>query len=228
MKRLTVAAALKHLQTQPMLLVFPLANRKDIPSLWTAFFPRTPMRWEWDQDGDSRVADLWHLREQLSSSGRVIYTKFFRGRATLIALELFPYLLRLVNPEFPALSELTSSAAGILDLLNEDSPISTKQLKRLADLQGKDNEPRYNLALKELWSHLLISIFGEVDEGAFPSVALGATRILFEEVWIKAANISVEDAWAKAETLAPPFQLMLQKNYKFRRERQAKAVQLTL
>lgn len=42
------------------------------------------MHWEWDDAGDKRVADLWHLREELSRSGeRVVYTKWFQNRAGL-------------------------------------------------------------------------------------------------------------------------------------------------
>jgi len=34
---------------------FPLNNRKEPLSLWSAFYPRTPMRWEWMTTGDDRV-----------------------------------------------------------------------------------------------------------------------------------------------------------------------------
>ena len=61
------------------MLVFPVNNRKDIASLWNEFFPRKKMRWEWDETGDNNVAELWQLRERLSISNQVVYSKWFRG-----------------------------------------------------------------------------------------------------------------------------------------------------
>lgn len=179
-----------------MLLVFPANNSKEIPSLWSEFFPRTKMVWEWDDDGDSRVAELWHLREKLSKSGQLVYGKWFRGRATLMSRELFPALLRSLNPRLPTITGLSFNAREILDLLEEDSPLSTKQLRRYTDLQGKENESRYMRALKELWNRNLIVGFGEIDEGAFPSLAMGATKLLFEDLWLEALDLSVEQAHA--------------------------------
>lgn len=63
------------------------------------------MRWEWDESGSQAVSDLWHLREKLSTSGQVVYSKWFRGRATLISRSLFPALLRSLNPELPVSKE---------------------------------------------------------------------------------------------------------------------------
>ena len=63
------------------LLVFPMDNRKEPASLWSAFYPKEPMRWEWDESGDDRVAKLWRLRAELSTSREVVYSKWFRGAA---------------------------------------------------------------------------------------------------------------------------------------------------
>ena len=198
---MNVRSAVAKLNKKHMLLVFPVNNSKDIPSLWSEFFPKSKMVWEWDENGDSRVADLWHLREKLSKSGQLVYAKWFRGRATLISREVFPALLRSLNPNLPEAQGLSFNAREILDLLEEDSPLSTKQLRKLADLQGKENEPRYTRALKELWNRNLIVGFGEVDEGAFPSLAIGATKLLFEDLWSEALDLSVKQAHATVETL---------------------------
>lgn len=184
-----------------MLLVFPANNSKEIASLWSEFFPKTKMVWEWDENGDTRVSDLWHLREKLSKSGQLVYGKWFRGRATLMSREIFPSLLRSLNPNFPQATGLSFTAREILDLLEEDSPLSTKQLRKLADLQGKENESRYSRALKELWSRNLIVGFGEIDEGAFPSLAMGATKLIFEDLWKEALDLSAEEARDNVKTL---------------------------
>ena len=66
-----------------------------------------------------------------------------------------------------------------------------------ATCPGRDNESRYNRSLKELWSRGLIVAYGEVDEGAFPSLAIGATRVIFEELWDDAAKLSSEHAQSR-------------------------------
>jgi hypothetical protein len=192
--KMTVAKAVQFINKRGMLLVFPQENRKDPASLWYEFFPRTKMRWEWDDSGDSRVGDLWFLRERLSLSRKCVYAKWFRGRATLIALDVFPAMLRLANSGFPNVTGLSFAAREILDLLDEDSPLSTKQLKKMSGLQGRSSETAYQRALKELWDRCLIVAYGEVDEGAFPSLAIGSTRVIFEELWREAEEMSDDGA----------------------------------
>lgn len=175
-------------------MIFPVNNREDPPSLWHELFPRERMRWEWDENGSEKVSGLWHLRVKLSTSGRVVYSKWFRGRATLLSRALFPALLRTSNPGFPEVSGLSFGAREILELLEEDSPLSTKRLKALADLSGRENEACYGRALRELWSRHLIVVHGEVDEGAFPSIAVGATKLIFEDLWAEASALSPDEA----------------------------------
>ena len=198
---MNLQTAVRHIQRKGILLVFPHANKKEPPSLWYEFFPRTPMRWEWDDNGDDRVGQLWHLREQLSISRKVIYSKWFRGKATVLSLKMFTAIIRVANRNLLRIDGLNFHAREILDLLEEDSPLSTKQLKKMVDLQGRANESAYQRALKELWERGLIVAYGEVDEGAFPSIAIGATRVLFEDVWREAEEMSQEDASALLNTL---------------------------
>ena len=59
-----------------ILLVFPVNNQKQPISLWSEFFPRSKMRWEWDELGDNRVGQLWSLMKKLSDCGEVVYSKW--------------------------------------------------------------------------------------------------------------------------------------------------------
>jgi len=187
--------AIKAIDRYGMLLVFPIDNAKEPRSLWSVTYPRSKMRWEWDEGGDNRVGELWHLREQLSRSGKVIYGKWFRGRATFMSKDLFRALLALYSrqPKFFALSR---DARELLALLKENSPQSTKELKRATNLIGRALEPTYTRALKELWDRLLVVAVGEVDEGAFPSLAVGAVSLIFEELYREALELSLHDAEA--------------------------------
>lgn len=187
--------ALRAIEEHGMLLAFPIDNAPEPRSLWSVFYPRSKMVWEWDESGDNRVAELWHLREELSRSRKVVYVKWFKGRATFLSRDLFRALLAIYmrQPRFHALSR---DARELLALLEENSPQSTKQLKRGTGLVGRALEGTYTKALQELWGRLLIVAFGEIDEGAFPSLAIGATKWIFEELHREAEGLSLTEAEA--------------------------------
>lgn len=162
------------------LLVYPIQNRREPPSLWFELHPQSEMHWSWDADADPRVSALWRLRERLARSRRVVYGKWYKGRALFLSRGLFGALLAQRPPDLGACSE---EAREILRLLEEDSPQSSKRLRAQAGLRGKLGERAYTQALRELWRELLIVGTGEVDDGAFPSLEIGATRWIFEPLW---------------------------------------------
>lgn len=187
-------SAISKINKRGVLLVFPINNKKEPNSLWLEFFPRKKMRWEWDDGSDHTVAEMWMLMKRLSDSKQVVYSKWYQGRATFFSRELFTAILaRQIRTEEPA-SLLTRNAVEILDALENDSPLSTKQLKKLTDMQGRDNEPAYTRAMKELFSKFLIVGFGEVEDGAFPSLAVGATKLLYEDLWVESRKMNVKAA----------------------------------
>jgi hypothetical protein len=187
--------AIKKINERGILLVFPIKNSKEPASLWSEFYPRSQMRWEWDDNADNKVATLWHLMKKLSASRKVVYAKWYQGRATFFSLQLYTALLTVVNAQGNSITSLSRSARDILDILEGDSPLSTRQLKKLTDLQGRDNEAQFQRAMKELFSRFLIVAYGEVDDGAFPSLAVGATRLLFEDLWRDSQDTTTEMAW---------------------------------
>lgn len=191
------------------LLVFPLPLKKEPLSVWHILHPRSVMRWEWDETGDGRVVQLWHLRRRLAESHRVVYSKWFRGRATLLSLETFQKLWVYFASERERLS---GEAREILDLLEMESPLSTKDIRRGTDLGGKINEKRYVAAMKELWRTMAIVGVGEIDDGAFPSLAHAASHVIFEDICRQAENN--DDAasakhWLQTNIPSPLFQRQL-------------------
>ena len=195
--------AISKINKKGSLLVFPINNKKEPASLWHEFFPRSKMKWEWDREGDGRVSDLWALMKNLSDSHQVVYSKWYQGRATFFSKELFVALLCLSKPYFEDHSRLSRTARDLLDTLVGDSPLSTKQLKKLTGLQGKDNERFYSRGMRELFTHFLIVAFGEVDDGAFPSLAVGTTQNLFEELLIKSHQMTATEAMCIIEKYWP-------------------------
>jgi len=189
-KRSAISAIEKH----GILLVYPLQNRPEPLSLWSTHWPRTKMKWEWNEDSDDRVSDLWQLRSELSTTRKVVYAKFYQGRATFFSREIFTALLALMHSADYKACKLKSDSKNIMELLDTTSPLSTKRIKKEADLKGKFHEASYTRALKELWNKLLIVGFGEVDDGAFPSLAVGSTELLFEDLWSEAKEIDLNEA----------------------------------
>lgn len=183
MAKPTLAAAVKAVERDGALLVFPMEGRAELPSLWSRLHPGAAMRWEWDDGGDQRVFDLWHLRAKLMTSRKVVYAKWFRGRATVFAPDVFTAMLSALRDGRDLRAGLLPEAAAIMEVLDESSPVSSKELRRLTDLQGKFNERAWTKATAQLWSRLLIVGYGEVEDGAFPSLAVGSTQSLFDDLW---------------------------------------------
>jgi hypothetical protein len=187
-KEIAISTINKH----GLLLTFPIKNKTEYNSIWKELYPRSEMKWEWTEDGDDRVAKLWHLREELSRSKEVVYSKWLSGRATFFSKDLFKALYRLSREWKP--NHWLRESARILECLNMDSPMSTKQLKEATELQGRYFERTYEKALKPLWQHFDIVAFGEIQDSSFPSLAIGATKSLFEELVIEANQLSLDEA----------------------------------
>lgn len=190
------AKAIEAIHRHGTLLVYPLKNKAEPLSLWKCLHPRSEMRWTWDAMADSRVGDLWILREALSRSGDVVYSKWFQNRATFFSPEVFVDLLA-ANQSADFRQSLRGPSEKLLEALEMDSPRSTKDLKEAADLQGKWLEAEYNRSMKVLWQRMLVVGFGEIQDSSFPSLAVSATSIQFEELWQQALSVDPEEAEAR-------------------------------
>ena len=190
--------AIRGIEKHGALLVFPHNNRPAPLSLWQVLHPDQPMRWEWSDDGDDDVVRMWHLRKDLMESGQVYYGKLFRGRATVLSMPVFEATWSLTARRRQ--TALVGEAAELAEILEADSPQSTRQLRRGADLGGRENEARFQSAMKRLWSEMWIAGVGEVDEGAFPSLAHAWTASVFEQACRsgkKLTEAQARDRWSK-------------------------------
>lgn len=183
----TENAAIEAVNEHGLLLVYPITNRAQPLSLWHVLHPGVEMQWAWDAEADPRVGEMWQLRERLARGKHVVYAKWYKGRAVFFSRELFVAMLAQLRAHVGPLSQqLTREGRELLSLLSDDSPQSSKNLRREAGLTGKQGEALWTRALRELWERLLIVGTGEVDDGAFPSLLIGATQLIFEELWEEA------------------------------------------
>jgi len=166
-----------------LLLVFPKKEKKVPLSLWSYLYPRSKMVWEWDADGDGKVFGLWHLMKEVAGSGDVVYSKWFQDRATFFSKPFFQSLLSHLRTNYHIEDGLTEEAEMILELLRSNSPLSTREIKKETQLQGKLHLSLYTKAVKQLFQRGLVVGFGEIEDGSFPSSLIGATDLLFEDIW---------------------------------------------
>jgi hypothetical protein len=197
-------------------LVYPIDNAPEPVSLWSALYPRSKMSWSWDSDADPRVAEVWHLRERLAHSSEVAYAKWFRGRATFFSLPVFHALLGRLAEAGDVFAGLPHESLEILERLREMSPRSTKDLRAEVGLRGKQFESLFNHAMKALWTRLLVVGAGEIPDGAFPSLAVAATEMMFEDAWNARAHVPGDARTQLDEALArsPKFAKELSKSVK--------------
>lgn len=197
------AQAIKAINKNGVLLVFPNNNKPTPKSLWSEFYPKTKLKWEWDDNGDQKVFNMWQLMKELSTCKDVVYSKWYLGRATFFSRNLFVALIAILKSEAPLNFKLSIQGKALLSELESDSPLSTRDLKKLTGLTGKDNEGSYNRGMKELFSRFLIVGFGEVDDGAFPSLAVGATQHIYEDLWLEANDIDLKTAQNQVDQYMP-------------------------
>jgi len=198
---MNTSQAIEFINKHRALLVFPIDNKKEPLSLWSCFYPRTQMRWDWDETGDDRVVKMWHLKTELSTTRKVVYSKWYKGRATYFSRSLFAALLSSLGTPDQEKKSLNIYEKKLLRILEENSPLSTKILKKESGLRGKDQESLYHRSLKTLWEKCLIVGFGEVDDGAFPSLAIGATQLLYDDLWEEARKMGEQDSLSELGSL---------------------------
>lgn len=193
--------AIAAIEKQGVLLVFPIRNAREPQSLWFELFPKKEMIWEWSDEASDEVPFLWSLMKELSAEGEVIYSKWYQDRATFFSRDCFAAMLTLQIQDNH--KSLKRSEEKILGELLNNSPLSTKELKELAGLQGRFFASEYNRSLRTLFRRLLIVGFGEKADGAFPSASIGATELIFEDLWNRAKNNSLEDAQSIIDLMLP-------------------------
>jgi hypothetical protein len=193
------AKARAAIEEHGVLLVYPIKGREEIPSLWSVLHPKARMDWAWDEGADARISAMWDLRERLSRTRDVVYGKWIAGRATFFSRDLFRATLATLRARADLRRGLSRASGEVLDLLMESSPQPTGALRDLAGLAGRAHEAEYGRATKALWARLLVVGAGEQPERGFPSLLMGATELLFEDLWLGAEELRPEDERRVAE-----------------------------
>jgi hypothetical protein len=195
--------ALAAINEQHVQLVYPIENAREPGSLWHSLHPRSAMRWDWSEDADPRVVDLWHLKDALCLGREVVYAKWFRGRATFFSRAIFVPILALLGTTRADALRRDANASRIYEALLDNSPQTPRRLRQAVELSGSHDRSDYEHGVKLLWQQLLIVGTGEVDEGQFPALAMGATRHIFEDLWQEADGMEFREAEERRRSLLP-------------------------
>lgn len=191
----TINKAIDSINKHHFQLVYPIKNSRNIPSLWQTLYPRSKMRWDWSEDADERVVEMWHLKDILCNDPQVIYAKWYRGRATFLSRQAFAALLRILGSTYCDEIRSNEHANEIYQELLDESPQTPKSIKASTNLNGKYYRKSYESGIKNLWEQLLIVGTGEVDEGAFPALAIGASKHIYEDLWDEAKSMKLQAAY---------------------------------
>lgn len=147
---------------------------KDItlPNLWTAVAGDRPVANAHDDPGHV----TWGWKDQSLDKRWWYYAKILRGRATLISLEIAPYLYALSDnygePELDFLDQyhdglLSHEAKRIYEALLEQGPLDTVNLRRKIRMTSKASNSPFDRALTHLQRDFKILPVGVAQTGAW-------------------------------------------------------------
>jgi hypothetical protein len=201
MKVRTLADASRFVRRAGFAYVFP-DNKVPLPSLWGAVTGdpargMDPDDWGWTK----AVERAWDLKDELGARRKAWFGRFFRGKGSLISLEMLPPLHRLVGGDEEG---LLPEARELLERLRNVGPLSTYRLRMSLRLSGAKGNARFSKIAVQLYRRLLIANVGtDETETRWPSAVIGTFDASYPSVRRAAAKLSEEEALERVASKAP-------------------------
>lgn len=112
--------------------------------------------------------DPWHWRDRFASEGIAAYGRFIGPRPSLIARGVFPLVKCLLTPAQPmkeryASGLLARSTVQVYEIIQQNSGIEVRALRKLAGMQGKEEKKAFDQALIDLQNTADIVISGVAE-----------------------------------------------------------------
>jgi hypothetical protein len=196
---LTLAEAVKFIDATGYCMLFPVKNTP-LPSLYYAATRRgLHGKWKWDKYSSM----VWRWKDELPRRCRAFYAKYFRGRGTLISLQLLPHFLAMresaVMPgdyeRFYSEGRIRDDARVIWEALEERGPLATLELRDACKMDTQAGNIRFKRAILELQCMLIVVHFGAEQEiNAWASGRYELTHRAFPRQTEAAQRISPEEA----------------------------------
>ena len=133
---------------------WPIKN-VELPSLWVAAAGDRPVADEHDDPGHT----TWGWKDDQLGKHRWYYGRILRRRNTLIALDVLPYFYALSpnygEPELDYIDQyeqglLTQEAKNLYEVLLNEGPLNTLDLRRIAHMSSPSSNGRFSKALDDL------------------------------------------------------------------------------
>jgi len=180
--KLTLQSALDQVEKIGRVAIFPekKPSKHSIISLWELFYPRTKMKWEWDDSADNRVVKLWWLKNEIAQTQKVLYGRFFGNRPVLVSKSETRRTLKTLEKK-----PLTSLAREILSRLEDNSPQTKRMLGRELRAEGwEPTKSEFERSLIDLQKNFLIVSLGdsEREKGPMPSSEYAALSLIFPDL----------------------------------------------
>ncbi|MEO5668509.1 MAG: hypothetical protein ABIR96_10655 [Bdellovibrionota bacterium] len=180
--KLGLKSALDQVERVGRVAIFPEKNKKknSIVSLWEIFYPRTKMKWEWDEAADNRVVKLWWLKNEIAQTQKVLYGRFFGNRPVLVSKKEALKILVTLEPR-----RHSRLASEILSRLEDNSPQTKRMLGRaLRDDGWEPTKSEFEKALLDLQRDFKIVNLGdsEREKGPMPSTEYATLALIFPDV----------------------------------------------
>jgi hypothetical protein len=168
--------ALQFVEDVGFCLVF--TNRtQQLPCLWVAVCGRRDPVFPEHSHHDPELMLTWNLKDLLPAKRLVYYGKLILGKPSMVSLAHFPDFYALHGPahdeqylyDYEA-GRLSRAAKQIMDVLVEDHPLTTKELKRRTHLDASRSRAIFDQAIAELQRKLSITMIEARYEPTFTYV----------------------------------------------------------
>jgi hypothetical protein len=195
----TFNEAVKYIDAVGYCMLYPV-GKVPLPSLYYAVTRKNPheeMVW------DKYAQMVWRWKDELPRRKRAIYTKYFRGRGTLISLKFLPHFLAMrgaplapsERERFYAEGRIREDARVIWKALDEHGPMATLELRHACKMETKAGNKRFKRAVLDLQCLLAVVHFGtEQETAAWASGRYELTCRAFPKETAAAAKIAPAEA----------------------------------
>jgi hypothetical protein len=196
---LTLAEAVRFIDATGYCMLFPV-NGVPLPSLYYSVTRRgLHGKWKWDKYSSM----VWRWKDELPHRRRAFYAKYFRGRGTIISLQLLPHFLAMReaavtrgdSARFYSAGRIRDDARIIWEALEEHGPLATLELRNACKMDTKAGNIRFKRAILDLQRMLIVVHFGsEQETNAWASGRYELTSRVFPKQTAAARHISTADA----------------------------------
>jgi len=150
--------ALEFIQQTGFLLLWVSGKQLNLPSLSGAYPPRRK-DWAW-----------WNWKQALPERKACYYAKILRHKGTFLSWDIFPCFYAVYASRLPYEEEwwaglLDRTHKRLLDILAEQGPLMSRELRLAYAPPGKDNTRRVKRALEELQAVFRVCPSGGDTEG---------------------------------------------------------------